>query len=263
MDIKEYVATRKETIKEYIKGLDIKPHLIIVSINEDPASQAYVRGKLKDGEEVGANVELVKLPLETTQKQLLDYIEIYNKDESIHGIIVQMPLPKEIDEEQIKNSIDVRKDVDGFNILSSFHPCTPYGIIKYLEFNKIDFCSKNVVVVGRSNIVGKPMAKLLLERHCNVTVLHSRTKKEDMNYYLSHADIVVSAVGKKYLLEGYKFKKDAVLIDVGINRVDGKLYGDIPPSQDVKLQTPVPGGVGLLTRLTLLENLLEAYKNEI
>jgi methylenetetrahydrofolate dehydrogenase (NADP+)/methenyltetrahydrofolate cyclohydrolase len=198
-----------------------------------------------------------------SEEEVLSILDKYNNDPDVHGIIVQMPLPKQINEEKIKVSVAVKKDVDGFNPLSKLNPCTPYGIIKYLKYLNFDFVGKNAVVVGRSNIVGRPMNTLLINESCNVTVLHSKTKKEDMANYLKNADLVVSAIGKKYVLAGYEYKKSAYLIDVGINRVDGKLYGDFPPELDVALQTPVPGGVGLLTRLALLENLMEAYKNEI
>ena len=170
-----------------------------------------------------------------------------------------MPLPKQISEDKIKLAVSPKKDVDGFHPLSSFIACTPKGILNYLKSEKVEFVSKNAVVVGRSNIVGRPMAKLLLDESANVTVIHSKTSQEDKIKYLSNADIVVVAVGRKWFLDhSYNLKKDAVLVDVGINRVDGKLYGDIEPNMDVKLQTPVPGGVGLLTRLALLENLIEA-----
>jgi methylenetetrahydrofolate dehydrogenase (NADP+)/methenyltetrahydrofolate cyclohydrolase len=257
MTIKEYVAYRKALLTDQIKNLEVIPHLMIIQINDDPASQAYVKGKLKDCAEVGIRSTHLLLDKTISEEEVLSILDKYNNDPDVHGIIVQMPLPKQINEEKIKVSVAVEKDVDGFNPLSKLNPCTPYGIIKYLKHLNFDFVGKNAVVVGR------PMNTLLINESCNVTVLHSKTKKEDMAMYLKNADLVVSAIGKKYVLDGYEFKKSAYLIDVGINRVDGKLYGDFPPELDVTLQTPVPGGVGLLTRLTLLENLLEAYNNEI
>lgn len=263
MTIKEYVAYKKALLTDQVNKLEIKPHLLIIQINDDPASQAYVKGKLKDCAEVGIRSTHMLLDKTISEEEVLKILDEQNKNPDIHGIIVQMPLPKQINEEKIKVSVAVEKDVDGFNPLSKLNPCTPYGIIKYLRHLNFNFVGKNAVVVGRSNIVGRPMNTLLINESCNVTVLHSKTKKEDMAMYLANADLVVAAIGKKHILGDYTFKKSAYLIDVGINRVDGKLHGDFPPELDVALQTPVPGGVGLLTRLTLLENLLEAYNNEI
>ena len=157
----------------------------------------------------------------------------------------------------------IQKDIDGFHPLSKLNPCTPMGIIDYLKHENIEIEGKNALVIGRSNIVGKPMAKLLLNNNATVTVAHSRTPKEELDKYLANADIIVVAVGRKYFIDNQKMKKIAVIVDVGINRVDGVLYGDVRPGQDVYLQTPVPGGVGLLTRLRLLKNLMEAYNNGI
>ena len=175
MTIKEYVALRKEQIKELVAGLNKKPCIAIVQVNEDAGSCAYVRGKLKDADELGIKADLIKLPLETTQEELLKVIDDLNKDDIHDGFIVQMPLPKGIDEEAIKLAVAPQKDVDGFHPLSSLVPCTPKGIINYLHFEKIQMQGKNAVVIGRSNIVGKPMAKLLLKENMNVTVLHSKT----------------------------------------------------------------------------------------
>ena len=262
MDIKQYVEERKQILKENISHLKRKPCLAIVSLNDDPASLAYIKGKLKDAQEVGIAFKYLKLDSATPQKSLLKLIKKLNKSKKVTGIIVQMPVPNQINEDVIKSSILPSKDVDGFNPLSKMDPCTPKGIINYLDFLKYDFTGKNAVVIGRSNIVGKPMARLLLNKNCNVTQLHSKTKNEDMSFYLSHADLIVVATGKKYLLNSsFSLKESAYVVDVGINRENGKLYGDCEPNLKVAMQTPVPGGVGLLTRLTLLENLMEAYKN--
>ncbi len=260
MTIKEYVAYRKSELTSLIKELNPLPKLVIIQVNEDEASMAYIRGKIKDLQTIGASFEHVKLPLDISEEELLKVIDKYNNDDTVDGILVQMPLPKGISEEKVKEKVIPVKDVDGFHPMSKYIPCTPKGIIDYLENEKIAFSGKNAVVIGRSNIVGKPMAKLLLNKNCNVTVLHSKTTKEDLEFYLAHADIIVVAVGKKYFLENQKFKEDAVIVDVGINRVDGVLYGDCAPDRKVRLQTPVPGGVGLLTRLSMLENLLLCYK---
>ena len=263
MTIKEYVASRKEAIKKYVEGLEVKPHLVIVQVNEDQASNAYVKGKLKDCAELGINGELIKLPLDTTEEAILSLIDSLNNDDSVDAFIVQMPLPKQINEEKVKLAVSPKKDVDGFHPLSELNPCTPQGIIDYLHSENINLVGKNALVMGRSNIVGKPMAKLLLKEHCNVTVVHSRTTPEDMRFYVNHADIIVIAIGKMhYLDESYTYKKDAVIVDVGISRDENGLHGDAKPNLPVKLQTPVPGGVGLLTRLSLIENLLKIYNKK-
>ena len=256
MTIKEYVAKRKEEIKAEVASMSRKPKLVIVQLNEDEASKAYIKGKLKDAAELGVE-ELIKLPIETSQEELLLKIDELNKDNSIDGFIVQMPLPRQIDEEKVKEAVSPSKDVDGFHPLSTLNPCTPQGIINYLKSENIEFCGKNAVVLGRSNIVGKPMAKLLLKENCNVTVLHSKTSEEDKNFYISHADIIVVAIGRQFFLDQrFNYKPSAVVVDVGINRDETGLHGDAVPNLPVRLQTPVPGGVGLITRLALYENLL-------
>ena len=261
MTIKEYIKSRKEEIKQEVAKMNKKPTLAIVQLNEDEASKAYVKGKLKDAAELGIDAKLIKLPVETSEKALLKVMEKLNKDKKLDGFIVQMPLPKQINEETIKLAVSPSKDVDGFHPLSELNPCTPQGIMNYLKSEGATFLGKNAVVIGRSNIVGKPMAKLLLRESCNVTVLHSKTSKEDMARYLKYADIVVVAVGKKHLItKEFEFKKSAILVDVGINRDEEGLHGDIEPNLPVALQTPVPGGVGLLTRLALMENLLKIHK---
>ena len=258
MTIKEYIKARKEEIKAEVSAMAKKPNLVIVQLNEDEASKAYVKGKLKDAAELGINAKLLKFPVDMTEKALLKVIAKLNKDRHVDGFIVQMPLPKQINEETVKLAISPAKDVDGFHPLSALNPCTPQGIMNYLKHENIEFLGKNAVVIGRSNIVGKPMAKLLLKESCNVTVLHSKTSKEDMANYLANADIVVVAVGKKHLItNSFKFKESAVVVDVGINRDEDGLHGDVEPGLPVRLQTPVPGGVGLLTRLALMENLLK------
>ena len=257
MTIKEYVKCKKEEMKNLISNMPTPPKLVIVQINEDEASYAYIRGKLKDAAELGVNAELVKLPLETTQEQLLAKIDELNHDSSVDGFIVQMPLPKHINEEDVKLAISPSKDVDGFHPLSKLDPCTPRGIMNYLNAENIKIQGKNAVVIGRSNIVGKPMAKLLLAANANVTVLHSKTSFEDMRNYVANADIIVIAIGRAgFLDEKFTYKPDAVLVDVGINRLEDGLHGDAAANLPVGLQTPVPGGVGLLTRLALYQNLL-------
>ena len=193
-----------------------------------------------------------------SEAELLKEIDKLNHDDSVDGFIVQMPLPKGINEETIKLAVSPAKDVDGFHPLSKLNPCTPQGIMDYLHRENVDILGKNAVVIGRSNIVGKPMAKLLLKESANVTVLHSKTKFEDMHNYIKNADIVVIAIGKQHYLDNrFEYKPSAVIVDVGINRDENGLHGDAIPGLPVRLQTPVPGGVGLLTRLALMENLLK------
>lgn len=262
MDIREYVRLAKEDIKEEISRMGKTPVLSIITVGEDPASQAYVRGKKKDASEVGIEARHIVFPASISEEELLRSIEEQNADSSVNGIIVQLPVPKHISEEKINLTISPKKDVDGFTPLSSFEPCTPKGIIDYLSFLHFDFQGKNAVVIGRSEIVGKPMAKMLLAKNMNVTVLHSKTTEEDKAFYIAHADLIVVATGRRGIVDShYTFKKSAYVIDVGINRDENNhLHGDCEPGLPVALQTPVPGGVGLLTRLALLTNLLEASK---
>ena len=262
MTIKEFVAKRKSELALEVAKLDHKPTLLIIQANENPASDAYIRGKIKDASEIGANAILRKFPIDISEEQLIEEIEKANGDETIDGIIVQLPLPDHIEEAHIKLAVSPKKDVDGFHPLSRFAPCTPKGIIDYLSEEGFAFQGANAVILGRSEIVGKPMAKLLLKKNCNVTVLHSKTTMEDRKFYIAHADLIVVAIGRMgYLNEEFTFKESAYVVDVGINRgEDGKLHGDATPNLPVKLQTPVPGGVGLLTRLALICNLLETTK---
>ena len=263
MIVKEYVKQRKEEIKELVLKMERKPSIAIVQVNEDAGSNAYVKGKLKDAAELGINADLIKLPLETSEEELLKVIDELNNDDIHDGFIVQMPLPKQINEDKIKLAVSPKKDVDGFHPLSPLSPCTPKGIMNYLHSEGIQILGKNAVVIGRSNIVGKPMAKLLLKESANVTVLHSKTTFEDMSRYIANADIIVIAIGRQHFLDGkFTYKPSAVVIDVGISRDETGLHGDALPDLPVKLQTPVPGGVGLLTRLALYENLLEIVNNK-
>src|SRR5574344_1002715 len=262
MEIKEYVSKRKLELASSLKKLSQVPTLSIVSIGDDPASASYIRGKLKDSAEVGFKTILTHLDESTSQEDLLRLIQKQNKDPAITGILVQLPVPKQISPLAINLTIDPGKDVDGFTPSSHFTPCTPKGIVDYLTGEGFIFKGANAVILGRSQIVGKPMAKLLLSKDCNVTVLHSKTSDADRRFYLGHADLIVVAIGKEgYLDYSYSLKPTSYVVDVGINRgSDGHLHGDALPGLKVKLQTPVPGGVGLLTRLALLDNLLEASK---
>lgn len=258
MTIREYIKLRKEEIKDLVNKMARPPFLVIVQINEDAGSIAYVNGKLKDAEELGIRAQLIKLPVDVSEADVMQVISGLNQDEDVDGFIVQMPLPVQIDERKVKLAIAPYKDVDGFHPLSKLSPCTPKGIMNYLHHENVQILGKNAVVIGRSNIVGKPMAKLLLKESANVTVLHSKTSLEDKKFYISHADIIVVAIGKSgYLDHAFTYKPDAIIMDVGITRDENGLHGDAVPNLPVKFQSPVPGGVGLLTRLTLFENLLE------
>lgn len=262
MEIKEYVLKQKENIKAEVAKMATAPTLFIITVGYNPASEAYVRGKKKDAAEVGINAIHTVFDETATEEEVLDLIRKQNEDPAVNGIIVQLPVPKHISEQRINETISPEKDVDGFVLGSKFVCCTPKGIIDYLSDEGFDFSGKNAVVIGRSDIVGKPMAMLLLGKNCNVTILHSRTKDEDRRMYLKNADLVVLAVGKEGLIDSsYELKPTCWLVDVGINRgEDGKLHGDAVPNLPIEKQTPVPGGVGLLTRLALLKNLMEAVK---
>lgn len=265
MEIKEYVRLEKSKIKEKIGSFLLKPTLAILTVGHDAPSQAYVRGKKKDAAEVGINALHIQFEEDVTLETVLTEIKRLNEDPTVHGIIVQLPLPKHIPESVINATILPSKDVDGFVPNSHFDPCTPKGVVDYLSFLGFPFEGKNAVIFGRSQIVGKPMARLLLKKNCNVTVLHSKTKEEDRAFFIAHADLIVAATGRRHLLDAhYSYRPSAFLMDVGINRdEEGHLHGDADPNLPLFYQSPVPGGVGLLTRLALLKNLMEAYENAL
>ncbi len=255
---KEFVARRKEEIKKQISEMKKQPKLVIIQVGNVDASNRYVAGKLKDCAEVGVVAQLDKFDENISEETLLQVIRVLNNDEEVDGFIVQLPLPKHIDENRITEAIDPDKDVDGFSRLAKVNPATPQGVIDYLVAQEYDFKDKNAVVIGRSSIVGKPMAKLLLAKDCNVTVLHSKTSETNKKLFVENADLIVTAVGKNNVLTNeYAFKDNAVVIDVGMNRDEnGKLIGDCARDLNVAFQSPVPGSVGLTTRLTLITNLL-------
>jgi len=260
-NIKEYVAIKKEELKQQNTGI----LLSIIQVGHVPASDRYVKNKIKDCKEVGINCRLVSLPEDITEDDLLNIIDNQNNSEDITGFLVQLPLPRHISEEKVKAAISPEKDVDGFNLLSKTVPATPLGIYTYLKDMGYEFAGKNAVIIGRSNIVGRPMAKLLLDESMNVTVLHSRTKQEDKVNFIKNADLVVVATGHIDTLtkQDYLFKPTAVIIDVGINvREDGTLIGDCQPDLPVAFQSPVPGGVGLLTRLAVIMNLKQLANDQ-
>ncbi|MBT9492690.1 MAG: bifunctional methylenetetrahydrofolate dehydrogenase/methenyltetrahydrofolate cyclohydrolase FolD [Paucibacter sp.] len=247
----------------------IKPGLAVVLVGEDPASQVYVRNKVKACADAGLHSVLEKYDASMSEAELLARLDALNRDPSIHGILVQMPLPKHIDPHKVIEAIATTKDVDGYSTLSAgelmtqlpgFRPCTPYGCMKLIESTGYDLRGKHAVVIGRSNTVGKPMALLLLQANATVTVCHSGTP--DIGYHTRQADVVVAAVGRRNMLTADMVKPGAIVIDVGINRNDeGKLCGDVDFDgvKDVAgWITPVPGGVGPMTITMLLVNTMES-----
>ena len=201
MEIKEYVLQQKEMLKAKVAKMPVAPTLSIITVGHNPASEAYVRGKKKDAAEVGINAIHTLFEESVSEEEVLNLLKKQNADPSINGIIVQLPVPKHISEQKINETISPDKDVDGFVLGSKFVCCTPKGIIDYLVDEGFDFLGKNAVVIGRSDIVGKPMARLLLDKSCNVTVLHSKTKDEDRRMFLKNADLIVLAVGKQGLID--------------------------------------------------------------
>lgn len=242
-----------------------QPGLAVILVGENPASQTYVKNKEKSSIEVGMKSQLIKLPDTVTEQELLGHIEELNSDDSIHGILVQLPLPKHINEDLVIRSIDPNKDVDGFHPQNvgkmiigqeGFLPCTPYGIMEMLERSGISVAGKHAVIIGRSNIVGKPMGQLLLQKDATVTYCHSRTK--DLPSFTKQADILIVAIGRAKFVTADFVKEGAVVIDVGMNRDEnGKLCGDVDfdtVKEVASAITPVPGGVGPMTITMLLKN---------
>lgn len=271
-EIKENV---KKEVVEAAKKYGRVPHLVVILVGEDPASQSYVKGKGKDAEEVGFKSTTIRKPETISEEELLDIIRVLNNDDSVDGILVQLPLPKHIDEDKVIETIDKSKDVDGFhpaNVAALWQkrpctfPCTPKGIIKLLDKAGVEIEGKNAVVIGRSNIVGLPVAKMLIDRNATVTVAHSRTK--NLPEVTSNADILVVAIGKPKFVTADMVKDGAAVIDVGVNRnpETGKLCGDVDFEACVEkasVITPVPGGVGPMTRACLMENTLECFVNKM
>ncbi len=261
---KDYAAQRAQRLIE--KG--VTPHLAVILVGENAASQVYVRNKENACIHAGIRSTIIRLPEVCTQDELENAVLSLNKDESVHGILVQLPLPKGLDEARVLALIDPDKDVDGFHAMNSgrlmngqpsFVPCTPLGVMKLLEAYRIPTRGKHAVIIGRSNIVGKPMAMLLLAADATVTICHSKTA--NLAEITRQADILVAAVGKPNFVTGDMIKQGAAVIDVGINRVDDGLVGDVHAEQAEKVAsylTPVPGGVGQMTIAMLLSNTLDA-----
>lgn len=260
LDGKALAESIKGDARKIITELNLSPYLVIISVGDDSASKVYVRNKIRACEQIGIKYEHVVLPEETTEKELLSRIRVYNMNHFIHGIIVQLPLPKHINPDRVTDAIWRSKDVDGFGQNSLFHPCTPEGIIRLLDHYLIPIEGKNVVILGRSNIVGRPLARMMLDRNANVTVLHSKTGDGDRHDFLEKADIIVSAVGKPNVVVPNDICK-ATIVDVGINRdQNGKLCGDVHPlAYDFSYAyTPVPGGVGPMTVAMLMEHVVQS-----
>lgn len=253
VEITKYVELKKKELRELLK--DKEKSLAIIHVGNDYASERYIIGKVKDSKEVGITANVYSYPEEITEEELIIHIKNIKED----GLIVQLPIPKHINVSNIISAIPKQKDVDGFVNNSDFIPCTPKGIMDYLNYNNVNFEGKNVVIIGRSDIVGKPMSKLALNSNATVTICHSHTK--NIKKYCEIADIIIIAIGKAKFLNSTFLdttRKDYCIIDVGINRDNtGKLCGDVD-FEDVKdlcnIITPVPKGVGLLTRLALIEN---------
>ncbi len=283
IDGKALASEVRAKLKDRVNALVEKGHrpgLAVILVGEDPASQVYVRNKLRSSEEVGIKSFAYRLAKETTQDELLALIEKLNRDNAVDGILVQLPVPKQIDPAAIIRAIAPEKDVDGFHVVNagllmtrgkanakafSFVPCTPAGVIKMIESTGYEISGKNALVIGRSNIVGKPVALLLLERNATVTIAHSRTK--DLPALSRQADILVVAIGKAKAVTADMVKPGALVIDVGINRQeDGHLCGDVDTkavSEVADWITPVPGGVGPMTIAMLLENTVLAVENRL
>ena len=267
--VKERVAAGVKELKE--KG--IEPCLAVIMVGENPASQVYVKGKVKDCAECGIKSLEIHLPAETTQEELLQKLAELAGDAGVHGLLVQLPLPAHIDEKTVIEAIPPQKDVDGFTAVNvgrmmigeeCFLPCTPAGCMEMIRSTGISISGKNAVVIGRSNIVGKPAAMLLLRENATVTICHSRT--ENLKQVCANADILVAAVGRAGFVTGDMVKPGAVVIDVGINRnAQGKLCGDVDydaAAEKAGYITPVPGGVGLMTRAMLMQNTLQAAQKQ-
>ena len=265
--IKKFIGANKDGLREYFKSfteaMHRRPCLVIMQVGDNKASESYIKGKVKDGEEMGVDM-VGKRYADTIAAHALRQ-EIYkcNDDPNVDAVMLQLPIPERMDVGVMMDRINVAKDVDGFNTRSMCYPCTPLGIMAFLNALGIEMEGKNAVVIGRSEIVGKPMADMLLSKNCTVTICHSKTPKEELEKRVADADILVVAVGKRNLItKDMKFKPSAVVMDVGINvDEDGHLHGDCEPDLPVLFQSPVPGGVGLLTRLALFFNLQTLIQN--
>ncbi|EFF62544.1 bifunctional methylenetetrahydrofolate dehydrogenase/methenyltetrahydrofolate cyclohydrolase FolD [Turicibacter sanguinis] len=267
-DLREDLKVQTE---KFVEETGIQPHLVVVIVGNNPASMTYVRNKKRSCEAVGFKSTVIELADTITEADLLAQIDVLNQDDSVHGILVQLPLPKHINEDHIISAIDVKKDVDGFHPyqvgclasgLDSLKPCTPAGVIGLLKAYDIEIEGRHAVIIGRSHIVGKPLVQLLLEENATVTVCHSRT--QNLSMLTQMADILIVAIGRPHFVTADMVKEGAVVVDVGINRLEtGKLVGDVDfdtVEPKASYITPVPGGVGPMTITMLLFNTLKAAK---
>lgn len=267
-DLREDLKVQTE---KFVEETGIQPHLVVVIVGNNPASMTYVRNKKRSCEAVGFKSTVIELADTITEADLLAQIDVLNQDDSVHGILVQLPLPKHINEDHIISAIDVKKDVDGFHPyqvgclasgLDSLKPCTPAGVIELLKAYDIEIEGRHAVIIGRSHIVGKPLVQLLLEENATVTVCHSRT--QNLSMLTQMADILIVAIGRPHFVTADMVKEGAVVVDVGINRLEtGKLVGDVDfdtVEPKASYITPVPGGVGPMTITMLLFNTLKAGK---
>ncbi len=274
IDGKKLAAKIKDDIRLETSKMEKKPGLAVILAGNDPGSVVYVKNKEKDALEVGFHSEVHRLAEDVSEQEVLDLIKKLNEDAAIHGILVQLPLPGGMDEDKVTNSVAPEKDVDGFTYENAgklvtgadgLTACTPAGCIEMIDSAGVDLTGKNAVVIGRSNIVGKPMAILLLKKHATVTVCHSRTR--GLPQTAAKADILVAAIGRAKMIGPEYVKEGAVVIDVGMNRDEnGKLCGDVDfeaVKDKASFITPVPGGVGPMTRAMLLKNTLKAYKKQV
>ena len=273
IDGKEVSKLIKNNLKIEVAKLENKPKLVVILVGDDPASKVYVNSKGKACELVGINHDTILMDKESTEEEVLAVIEKANADKEVDGILLQLPLPKHLDSQKIINCINPSKDVDGLNVYNqgqlfmgskNLVPCTPKGVIKLLEHYNVSLEGKRAIVIGRSLLVGKPLAMLLLEKNATVTIAHSHTK--NLKDICLKMDIVISAVGKPHFVTADMVKDKAVVIDVGINRTNEGLTGDVDfeeVSKKASLITPVPGGVGPMTIACLLENVVECYKNQM
>lgn len=269
--LSEQLRSGMENEVKKLKEQGVTPGLTVILVGDNPASQVYVRNKAASCEKIGMRSEVIRLPEQTTERQLLDVLAGLNRNPDVHGILVQLPLPAHISEDEVLLAIDPAKDVDGFHPESvgnmvigrdSFLPCTPAGCIELIKQTGVEIAGKHAVIIGRSNIVGKPVAMLLLRENATVTICHSKTK--DIEQVTRQADILIAAVGRANMVKKSWVKPGAIVIDVGINRLDsGKLTGDVDFNDVVETAgyiTPVPGGVGPMTITMLLLNTLRSAK---
>ena len=277
IDGKALAQSVRTSLKEKVEQFKLSsraPSLTVILVGDNPASQVYVRNKIKACSAVGITSKLEKLPAETSEAELLALLEQLNADDSVDGILVQLPLPRHINEQKVIETIRADKDVDGFHVanvgsvvtgIGGFRSCTPYGVIKMLESVDYPLTGAHALVIGRSNIVGKPMAIMLLEKNATVTVAHRKTK--NLKELALQADVIVAAVGKEKVVTADMVKPGAAVIDVGMNRnAEGKLCGDVDTEEVAKVAgyiSPVPGGVGPMTIAMLLSNTVEAYERRL